>query len=807
MQNAETTKTPGLQPYLTSRIKDGVLYRFNESDLFIEDSPFSPIEKEIIVYSTDIISGKIFTTKKAYEITIPSSISKIGQRAFAGANKYPLIINVPESVTVIDDEAFYQSDLYQINLPDSITRIGPAAFFACHQLKSINLPNALTTLERCLFNNCSNLSKVELGENIKHIKSQAFYHCAKLNSIDLPEGLESIDAAAFEECSSLKTIILPESLESIGNSAFESCKNLKSINIPPKVTTIPHYAFRYCSSLENISMHDNIKNIGQCAFFTYNNSKIKSLTIPDSALLIGHHALHGIPNINIFGKEITDEQLIKNLGEIYFFLRYASSHNKFIPHIDVMTNTPDIDVLKFYQHQKDWKEVLDTFHHHNKITSNNPKTSRGKTLIYSDDDIPRENSNEFPFIQSPISMAINNIVNPKESDETIGDLYSISYALGLLEHGKTSERAKAFIKENICTMTANEIHTLYNGINIRLHEFIPEFADFYITNYHKPTIINGNIMGEKKVHFLEKYKSEADTESITNYTAQVYNQWKSQVKKALPNRAVLPAGAHASENNSFTEDNVINAVITKIYTKVLRGNEKMADMVGKYGYTQQDFETLQEWYEISKKISDEDLILTASPDDNEHDITYELLDKQDPTALILGEITNCCQTINKVGKTCLRYGLTQPNSGFVKFTYGDSIIAQSWVWYNPDTRTVCLDNIEVPTIWQKKMKNKIFELRFKDCISRLAQGLIDDMTQNGYPVDRVTVGDKHNDLRNIMQNFKITEDSDILSTPKDYGAAYSDARELQYVIAVNNRINTINNNTTAIINSAHEIND
>ena len=139
--------------------------------------------------------------------------------------------------------------------------------------------------------------------------------------------------------------------------------------------------------------------------------------------------------------------------------------------------------------------------------------------------------------------------------------------------------------------------------------------------------------------------------------------------------------------------------------------------------------------------------------------------------------------------------------------YEDKTIAQSWVWYNPDTRTVCLDNIEVPTIWQKKMKNKVFELRFKDCISRLAQGLIDDMTQNGYPVDRVTVGDKHNDLRNIMQNFKITEDSDILSTPKDYGAAYSDARELQYVIAVNNRINTINNNTTAIINTAHEIND
>ena len=109
-------------------------------------------------------------------------------------------------------------------------------------------------------------------------------------------------------------------------------------------------------------------------------------------------------------------------------------------------------------------------------------------------------------------------------------------------------------------------------------------------------------------------------------------------------------------------------------------------------------------------------------------VKYELLAKDNPEGLILGEKTNCCQTINDNGKSCMIYGATKPNSGFVKFTLNGQIIGQSWVWYNELKNVVCLDNIEIPTIWLNRFKKREdLTKTFQQCLIRLANGFINEM--------------------------------------------------------------------------------
>lgn len=66
----------------------------------------------------------------------------------------------------------------------------------------------------------------------------------------------------------------------------------------------------------------------------------------------------------------------------------------------------------------------------------------------------------------------------------------------------------------------------------------------------------------------------------------------------------------------------------------------------------------------------------------------------DPESVILGEITNCCQTIGGAAESSVLEGLMNPYSGFISFRKDGKIIAQSWIWLSVDKKTLVLDSIE-----------------------------------------------------------------------------------------------------------------
>lgn len=246
------------------------------------------------------------------------------------ANPGPYDIDIPEkldgyTVTGLGKDSFSIDDLYSplyeihhtkihsVTIPQSVTSIGDSAFAGCHNLVSLTINDAATSIGRRAFAECPLTTTLELGENITTIGNSAFYDCRGLKNVTIPQSVTSIGDSAFGECSSLETlsfgeniktnietigddafyycielesVTIPQSVTSIGNDAFGQCHDLQSLTIKDAATSIGHRAFLGCTSLETISLGENIKTIGYHAFNSCTSINLTNVTIPENVTTI-----------------------------------------------------------------------------------------------------------------------------------------------------------------------------------------------------------------------------------------------------------------------------------------------------------------------------------------------------------------------------------------------------------------------------------------------------------------------------------------------------------------------------------------
>ena len=74
-------------------------------------------------------------------------------------------------------------------------------------------------------------------------------------------------------------------------------------------------------------------------------------------------------------------------------------------------------------------------------------------------------------------------------------------------------------------------------------------------------------------------------------------------------------------------------------------------------------------------------------------LTLKSLPIGDPTALVLGEFTGCCQSIDSAGEDTAIAGYTNTCSTFWVVEMGEKIIAQAWVWKSKSGHVV-IDSVE-----------------------------------------------------------------------------------------------------------------
>lgn len=238
-------------------------------------------------------------------ITIPNSVTSIGDKAFYGCSNLASI-TIPDSVTSIGDEAFKGCTSFtSITIPKSVSSIGAKAFYGCTNLTSISITNSLTFIGSGCFDGTAWYESQPDG--LVYIGNYAYRYKGEMqdSEIKIRYGTLGICGYAFSGYSDLSSVTIPNSVIFIGESAFKDCK-LTSLSIPNNLTYIGKSAFEngikykeyyddrgyYNYDPLSISIPNTVTYIGERAFY---NCSIYPITFPDTFIEIGRESFDWTP--------------------------------------------------------------------------------------------------------------------------------------------------------------------------------------------------------------------------------------------------------------------------------------------------------------------------------------------------------------------------------------------------------------------------------------------------------------------------------------------------------------------------------
>ncbi len=174
------------------------------------------------------------TASSATEIIIPKKhdgkvVASIGSSAFRSCTATS--ITLPSTITSIGKRAFYAcKNLTEITLPFGVTSIGDEAFYGCTSLSEVSLPDGITDMGSGLFYGCTVLSRLVLPTDATSIADKMFYGCTRISEVNIPSGITTVGESAFFGCTGVTKVVIPTSITSIGISAFGNCSGIKKVN-------------------------------------------------------------------------------------------------------------------------------------------------------------------------------------------------------------------------------------------------------------------------------------------------------------------------------------------------------------------------------------------------------------------------------------------------------------------------------------------------------------------------------------------------------------------------------------------------
>ena len=205
------------------------------------------------------ISSNIMYNGQNYNVT------SIGDGAFKGEGDLPIVyIDISYCLNL---SSFTDGCLTHITIPDSITSIGNGAFQGVTELTTITIPASVKDISDYAFKGASGLRFIIFDQDclLNYIGNSLFEGTTNLITTTIPESITSIGNSAFSR-SGIKSLILSNNLKSIGYSAFQDASGLAFIDIPSSVNVIGSNAFQNCTSLKTINIPESVTYIGKDAF-------------------------------------------------------------------------------------------------------------------------------------------------------------------------------------------------------------------------------------------------------------------------------------------------------------------------------------------------------------------------------------------------------------------------------------------------------------------------------------------------------------------------------------------------------------
>ena len=176
-----------------ANVDAGLVFK-GEGDDVPPGDPASP--DEIISFADDKVKAKLvaaFDTNNDGELTYAEAAAATSMEGVFGAIKTYKSFDEFQfftGITEIPAELCRDWNLLtSITLPNSITKIGNRAFINCVKLKDFIIPEGVKSIGASAFCCCTSLTSIAIPESVLVIEEGAFSGCSSLTSIVIPFGL------------------------------------------------------------------------------------------------------------------------------------------------------------------------------------------------------------------------------------------------------------------------------------------------------------------------------------------------------------------------------------------------------------------------------------------------------------------------------------------------------------------------------------------------------------------------------------------------------------------------------------------
>ena len=125
-----------------------------------------------------------------------------------------------------------------LTIPSSVSEIGERAMQGCQRLKNITIPSSVKRIGRAAFGTCVKLESISIPNGVEQIGGHAFDYCQSLKQLQIPEGVKVIEEYLCLYCESLESVTIPSTATTVENGPFPG--NVKDIYcfaaVPPRST-------------------------------------------------------------------------------------------------------------------------------------------------------------------------------------------------------------------------------------------------------------------------------------------------------------------------------------------------------------------------------------------------------------------------------------------------------------------------------------------------------------------------------------------------------------------------------------------
>ena len=187
----------------------------------------------IFLFAAVLLLGASALAEDGYTYAIEDGCATV--TAYTGGDT---VITVPEAlggcpVTAIGAKAFYRSSVTRVTLPQSVTFIGERAFAECTSLTAFAFPEVIEDMGGDVFNGCTSLETVTMPSTMYYIPDRTFFGCSALHSgsMWMPNGVLSIGEEAFLGCASMTAMHIRDCTSIVEDRAFADCDELFLVSV------------------------------------------------------------------------------------------------------------------------------------------------------------------------------------------------------------------------------------------------------------------------------------------------------------------------------------------------------------------------------------------------------------------------------------------------------------------------------------------------------------------------------------------------------------------------------------------------